>query len=222
MTARAAPRTRCGSCTRSSDCSPTWGCRASRSGARRSTTGCAVAPRRRPRSGARRQVANVIRTYVLAAANGLTRMFWYRYDWAALAGGGTIGNTLLSTPGDPSHVTEAGQALAHHRAVAPRHAGRPGQQGAVPTGPAGDVHLRDPVRRRGAPDLLEPAPPREGAHASDRAVSPDGDRDTGRGRPRGQDAARLLPPGHGRVPTVNRRRARRGPRRDQLTAVRLW
>ncbi len=63
-----------------------------------------------PISG-RRQMANVIRTYVLAAANGLTRMFWYRYDWAALAGGGTIGNTLLSTPGSPSHVTEAGRAL---------------------------------------------------------------------------------------------------------------
>jgi hypothetical protein len=59
----------------------------------------------------RRQVANVIRTYVLAAANRLARMFWYRYDWASLAGGGTIGNTLLSTPGDPRNVTGAGRAL---------------------------------------------------------------------------------------------------------------
>jgi hypothetical protein len=59
----------------------------------------------------RRQAANVIRTYVLAAARGLARMFWYRYDWASIAGGGTIGNTLLSTPGEPSQVTDAGRAL---------------------------------------------------------------------------------------------------------------
>ena len=29
----------------------------------------------------RRQVANVVRTYLLGAAQGLQRMFWYRYDW---------------------------------------------------------------------------------------------------------------------------------------------
>ena len=33
----------------------------------------------------RRQVAYVIRTYVLGAARGLSRMFWYRYDWGALS-----------------------------------------------------------------------------------------------------------------------------------------
>ena len=43
----------------------------------------------------------MIRTYVLGAARGLSRMFWYRYDWDALSpakGGGTLGNTLLSVP----------------------------------------------------------------------------------------------------------------------------
>jgi hypothetical protein len=63
----------------------------------------------------RRQVANVIRTYLLGAARGLSRVFWYRYDWGRLPdseGGGTLGNTLLSTPGSPDQVTPAGQAVA--------------------------------------------------------------------------------------------------------------
>jgi hypothetical protein len=63
---------------------------------------------------ARRQAANVIRTYLLAAAAGVGRVFWYRYDWNRLppsAGGGTLGNTLLSDPDDHSVVTPAGHAL---------------------------------------------------------------------------------------------------------------
>ncbi len=63
----------------------------------------------------RRQVANVIRTYLLGAARGLSRVFWYRYDWGRLPeseGGGTLGNTLLSTPGSPDQITAAGQAVA--------------------------------------------------------------------------------------------------------------
>jgi hypothetical protein len=62
----------------------------------------------------RRQVANVIRTYVLGAARGLARMYWYRYDWNSISparGGGTLGNTLLSVPGSPSQMTSAGAAL---------------------------------------------------------------------------------------------------------------
>jgi hypothetical protein len=62
----------------------------------------------------RRQVANVIRTYLLGAARGITRLFWYRYDWGLLPaaqGGGTLGNTLLSVPGSPGSVTPAGRAL---------------------------------------------------------------------------------------------------------------
>lgn len=62
----------------------------------------------------RRQAANVIRTYLLAAAAGLGRVYWYRYDWDELpasSGGGTLGNTLLSDPTDHSVVTPAGEAL---------------------------------------------------------------------------------------------------------------
>jgi hypothetical protein len=63
----------------------------------------------------RRQVANVLRTYLLGASRGLTRVFWYRYDWGRLPdsqGGGTLGNTLLTTPGQWDDVTPAGDAMA--------------------------------------------------------------------------------------------------------------
>jgi hypothetical protein len=62
----------------------------------------------------RRQVANVLRTYLLGASTGLSRVFWYRYDWGRLPesqGGGTLGNTLLTTPGQWDSVTPAGDAL---------------------------------------------------------------------------------------------------------------
>jgi hypothetical protein len=61
-----------------------------------------------------RQSANVIRTYLLAAAAGISRVYWYRYDWnelPAASGGGTLGNTLLSDTVDHSVVTPAGKAL---------------------------------------------------------------------------------------------------------------
>ncbi|MDX6356958.1 MAG: polysaccharide biosynthesis protein PslG, partial [Nocardioidaceae bacterium] len=58
-----------------------------------------------------RQVANVLRTYVLGAARGLSRLFWYRYDWGTVANGGTLGNTLLATPNAYDQITPAGQAL---------------------------------------------------------------------------------------------------------------
>ena len=79
------------------------------------------------------QVANVIRTYLLGAAHGLARVFWYRYDWGELpaaSGGGTLGNTLLAVPGQPDRVTAAGRALAtaadwlHGRLIG-RHGRRP-------------------------------------------------------------------------------------------------
>jgi hypothetical protein len=63
---------------------------------------------------ARRQAANVIRTYLLAAAAGVGRVYWYRYDWGTLpasSGGGTLGNTLLSDPSDHTVVTPAGESL---------------------------------------------------------------------------------------------------------------
>jgi polysaccharide biosynthesis protein PslG len=62
----------------------------------------------------RRQVANVLRTYLLGASRGLARVFWYRYDWNRLSdadGGGTLGNTLLTVPGQWDQVSPAGEAL---------------------------------------------------------------------------------------------------------------
>jgi polysaccharide biosynthesis protein PslG len=59
----------------------------------------------------RRQVANVLRTYLLAAANGVSRVFWYRYDWGRVIDGRTLGNTLLSNPDDNTRVWAPGRAL---------------------------------------------------------------------------------------------------------------
>jgi hypothetical protein len=61
------------------------------------------------------QAAFVVRTYLLNAAYGVGRVFWYRWDWGLLSpdiGGGTIGNTLLTDPKDFAKPTEAGRALA--------------------------------------------------------------------------------------------------------------
>jgi hypothetical protein len=57
-----------------------------------------------------RQASNVMRTYLLNAANGVKRVFWYRYDWAHLSGGGNYSNTLLTNPNDSTEVTAAGRA----------------------------------------------------------------------------------------------------------------
>jgi len=60
----------------------------------------------------RHQVANIMRTYLLGAARGLARLFWYRYDWNVIASvGGTLGNTLLTVPGDWDRITPAGRAF---------------------------------------------------------------------------------------------------------------
>jgi hypothetical protein len=62
---------------------------------------------------ASRQAAYVMRTYLLNAANGIDRVFWYRFDMNTLplfGGRGTLGNTLLSDPADHSRLTQAGQA----------------------------------------------------------------------------------------------------------------
>lgn len=58
------------------------------------------------------QAANVIRTYLLHAANRVDRVGWYRYAWGRLPDGGTLGNTLLTDPDDPSRITAAGRAYA--------------------------------------------------------------------------------------------------------------
>jgi hypothetical protein len=59
-----------------------------------------------------RQVANVMRTYLLNAANGVRRVDWYAYDMGEMTGGGTLGNTLLT---DPVHRT-AGKLTAAGKA----------------------------------------------------------------------------------------------------------
>jgi hypothetical protein len=59
----------------------------------------------------RRQAANLLRTYLLGAARGLGRIYWFRYDMPLHPGGGTTGNTLLSNPGNHTRVTAAGRAM---------------------------------------------------------------------------------------------------------------
>lgn len=56
---------------------------------------------------ASRQVANVMRTYLLNAAAGVKRVFWYRYDW-----GVHIANTLFTSTTNASKLTAAGSAYA--------------------------------------------------------------------------------------------------------------
>jgi hypothetical protein len=57
-----------------------------------------------------RQAANVMRTYLLGAATGLKRLFWYRYYWQHLPSGGNLANTQLTDPDDIRSVTPAGHA----------------------------------------------------------------------------------------------------------------
>ena len=47
---------------------------------------------------AERQAAYVIRTYLLNAARGIKRVYWYSYDMSYLPSGGTLGNTRLTDP----------------------------------------------------------------------------------------------------------------------------
>jgi hypothetical protein len=60
------------------------------------------------------QASNVMRTYLLDAANGVQRVFWYRYGMGHAGVPGTIGNTLLSVPGAPDELAAGG--LAYLRA----------------------------------------------------------------------------------------------------------
>ncbi len=62
-----------------------------------------------------RQAANVMRTYLLSAAHGVKRVFWYRYNWQHLATGGNLANTQLTDPEDESSLTPAGHAYARAR-----------------------------------------------------------------------------------------------------------
>lgn len=60
---------------------------------------------------AERQAAYVIRTYLLNAARGVKRVHWYSYNMSYLPSGGTLGNTLLTSPSDGTQ-TLAGKAVA--------------------------------------------------------------------------------------------------------------
>jgi hypothetical protein len=73
-------------------------------------TGSRGGTRAAPISNAK-QASFVARTYLLNAAAGVRRVFWYRYDMGILGSGGTIANTLLSQPDNPAVVTPAGQAF---------------------------------------------------------------------------------------------------------------
>jgi polysaccharide biosynthesis protein PslG len=62
------------------------------------------------------QVAYVIRTYLLNAAQGVRRVDWYAYDMTNTSpemGGGPLGNTLLTDPSDQAAglLTPAGKAF---------------------------------------------------------------------------------------------------------------
>lgn len=57
-----------------------------------------------------KQASNVVRTYLLQAANNVKRIYWYRYDWGRIPGGGTLGNTLLTDPDNAATLTAAGRA----------------------------------------------------------------------------------------------------------------
>ncbi len=153
----------------------------------------------------RRQVANVIRTYVLGAARGLSRMFWYRYDWGALSpakGGGTLGNTLLSVPESPGRAHTGRGRPRDGRALAARPVGRSGRAPALRSRPARDLHVRREARQWCAADPVEPGPigTRPVPARSGRAAT------SGRaGQHRESariDASRLLPPGDGRLTSL--------------------
>jgi hypothetical protein len=61
------------------------------------------------------QVAYLMRTYLLNAAAGVRRVYWYAYDMGNLSpaqGGTPLGNTLLTTPTDRTTLTDAGRAFA--------------------------------------------------------------------------------------------------------------
>jgi hypothetical protein len=64
------------------------------------------------RISAARQVAYVIRTYLLNAARGVKRVDWYSYDMSDRGGIGPIGNTLFTDPANPA----AGSLLPAGRA----------------------------------------------------------------------------------------------------------
>ena len=148
-------------------CARRRACPRSRSGTPRSTTACRPERGRsptRPRSPSQRQAANVARTYLLGAANGLAADVLVPLRHARAdpgPGGGTLGNTLLSDPDDPTRVTRRRAGL---RAGAGLDARTPGRHEARPRPCQQDTHgtyTCTVTGRIGHPaDLLEPVPRR--------------------------------------------------------------
>ena len=122
-------------------------------------------PRRR--SPTDLQVAYVMRTYLLNAAQGVKRVDWYAYDMGnlpAAVGGAPLGNTLLTDPADRAAgiLTPAGLAFQRVQSwMAGTMVGTTTKRPCIAE-PVRHLHLRDPVRLRRGPGLLEPLPDREG------------------------------------------------------------
>jgi hypothetical protein len=79
-----------------------------------------------------RQAANVMRTYLLNAAAGVKRTYWYRYDLGRFSSGGTLANTLLADPStlavtDVGRVFLRAQKWMHGSLIGPSKKARPCQ-----------------------------------------------------------------------------------------------
>jgi hypothetical protein len=78
------------------------------------------------------QMAYVVRTYLLNAANGIRRVDWYAYDLRYLPNGRTLGNVRLSDPANGVTISSAGRAyrlaekwMVGARLVPTRKGGKP-------------------------------------------------------------------------------------------------
>ena len=59
----------------------------------------------------RAQAAYVIRTYLLNAANGVQRVYWYTWDMGYLPGGTRWATRMLTSPADGASPTLAGESF---------------------------------------------------------------------------------------------------------------
>ena len=91
----------------------------------------------------------------------MKRVFWYRYDWGRIPGGGTIGNTLLTDPDNTARMTAAGHAYV--RVQTWMHGTLQGKPGHRPC--AKDSHGTDPC-------LVSPTPQAPGGSTGTRSTGP--------------------------------------------------
>ena len=99
---------------------------------------------------AARQVAYLMRTYLLNAAAGVKRVYWYAYDMGTLPGGGTLGNTLLTDPTNRAAgtLTPAGRAFPRIRSWMAGTLVGPATKAPVRRRPQGHLHLPGRSTRR--------------------------------------------------------------------------